>query len=580
MESEGRPIPAWKRLGLTLKGSNQSGDTVALPTPQKSAAQPALAQSDGESGAKSHGAPESSNLGKRKHQIDEAEQSGQSRKKTRASGKHEEPTAAIATNEDYGNAAQETALEPAAKQQPKGDPNYRKKKTKAKGLRAAAEVEQKQSLLPSTELHEPSQPVTPKPSHKTSLRNQSIEASPPLTGRRKSVAFTPDTKTVDGHSASNLFKKWVAEQRGAQADFSQEEVSQFTPPPRSHPANGLPAPSSSSAAQQSGQVKEKKKKKKKQKAAPTESEAQAKPSDAPSTDTLAAVPNPATGTGQKGKKKDPNIYLSYLEQYYHHRDQWKFNKAKQNDVLDNALNVFRIPDENSEALLSYVKGLKGAGVVERLKTRCQDAIKELDEAEQKQMAGASDIDDRKQAKEEALQARLAKEKKRRRTEADVENLADHPDPEGYVRRLKRSRAVALLDALNLASPLPPPVQSIQTDTPAAITAPKRNVRKRKSRTEVSSDESSSNEDTSSDDSSDDSDSDSESSSSSSESDSDSEGSSSSDSSTPDNAESSSSDTSSDQASSAENSSDDSSDSASSDSSSESSSDSGDEADSE
>jgi hypothetical protein len=72
------------------------------------------------------------------------------------------------------------------------------------------------------------------------LKENSLSLSPSKADRRKSVTFTPDTKTSDGNSASNLFKKWVAEQKGSGADFTQAEVSQFTEPPKVHIANSNP----------------------------------------------------------------------------------------------------------------------------------------------------------------------------------------------------------------------------------------------------------------------------------------------------------------------------------------------------
>jgi hypothetical protein len=450
----------------------------------------------------------SSGLGKRKHQHDAAEQTGQTPKKTR-SGEQEQVGgasgrvnfAAPKVESDEQQSIPFTAPQATDKPRPKGDSNYRQKKKKGRQSDvkprrdAASHEEQAVSFtgelqgpsesgptLPSTETYQALPPVTPKPANKL-LRNASLEDSPTRTDRRKSVTFTPDTKTVDGNSASNLFKKWVAEQKGAQADFTEAEVAQFAPPPKVHPANGIPTSQPPAANQDDEQhVKAEKKAKKKQKKA----------------DSAASVePGQSTATAKpKGKKKDPSLYLAYLTQFHKDNSNWKFNKAKQNDVLENALNIFRIPDEHSEALYAYVKGLKGAAVIERLKARCQATLKELDEEDQKDPE-MNDQEARKKAKDEALEERLAKERKRRRTEADVETLLDHPHPEGFVRRLKRQRAEALLNALNLAAPLAPPppaqVNGASKPEPAApsVAQPQRTTRKRKSRTEVSSDESSS-----------------------------------------------------------------------------------------
>lgn len=155
--------------------------------------------------------------------------------------------------------------------------------------------------------------------------------------------------------------------------------------------------------------------------------------------------------------------------------------------MDNALNIFRIPDTYSEALVEYVKGLQGAGIIERLRNRWFKAIEEIDEAERR-----NPMDEREALKEAALQERLAKERKRRRLEGDIENMVDHPYSEGYIRRLKRSRAEALCSALQIAMPAAPTPQfGLRQMAQQNPSEPAQSVaRKRKRRTDISSDESS------------------------------------------------------------------------------------------
>jgi len=157
-------------------------------------------------------------------------------------------------------------------------------------------------------------------------------------------------------------------------------------------------------------------------------------------------------------------------------------------VLENALNVFRIPEEHSEALIEYVKGLQGAGAIERLRASCMKTLEEVEEP-----GDMGDAEARAAAKESALQERLSKERKRRRSDRDLENFHDHPHKEGYLRRLKRRRAEALLTALGIPAP-----DSLRSNIDAAA-KPKpyeaagsgqNDPRKRKSRTDVSSDETS------------------------------------------------------------------------------------------
>lgn len=523
MASPAAGTPAWKRLGLKLRNEGQSGVAVPDVDAKDNTSAPAEARSEKQGGGKDvepftvpteSGKP--SSLGKRKHQLDAAEHDVQALKTAKKSRSGEPEEASNHAGGVAVAAPTETSSEP--KPQPKGDPNYRKKKQKKqkterrtsdysqeKPARSAAPVhspaeplqaDSRPTLLPSTESDNQTPPpvATPKATKKV-LRNASYD-SWPSTDRRKSVTFTPDTKTVDGNSASNLFKKWVAEQKSAQGEFSSAEVSQFAPPPKVHPANGIPTSQPGEPDQAAKESKKPKKKKEK------------RPSAAPVDDTPKSAPSPNSPAPPKaeGKKKDFSLYIDYLTQYHDDYSNWKFNKAKQNGVLENALNVFRIPNTHLEALTSYIKGLKGAAVIERLKTKCQETLKELDEEDRKDPNAMNDIEARKQAKEEALEERVAKEKKRRQTDADIEELKDHPNPEGFVRRLKRRRAEALLTALNLAAPLPPPAKAqpngVAPSGAAAVQPPKPNPRKRKSRTDVSSSsESSSSEESSSEESS-------------------------------------------------------------------------------
>ncbi|KAJ4350352.1 uncharacterized protein N0V89_008973 [Didymosphaeria variabile] len=478
-------VPAWKRLGLKLKNFPKEPETnhqtVETQSSLSSVQHDSELQEDRNFGQASQ---DQVKLGKRKHHSDAADVEGASVKKSKHDWADLSATGdAAAAPEAELNSMRPAASEasPADQAQPKGDPNYRKKKGGDLNYRKKKEKEprllvQKSSkvnaaheqslappkaartpslspgrtdsaangstLLPSTEIESLAPPSWATPQRQQSTKSNSSSLSPPKTDRRKSVTFTPDTKASDGNSASNYFKQWVAEQKGSDADFTPAEVAQFAKPPEVHIANSNPS---------------------------------------------STLPLKATTTG---KKKDPSRYLNYLAQYYQDRANWKFNKATQNDVLENSLNIFRIPEEYSDALLEYVRGLKGAGVIDRLRERCMKTIDEVNEEESK--AG---MDEREAMKEDALQERLSTERKRRRTDGDIENMADHQYPEGYVRRLKRSRAEALCRALNIAMPVATTPQNglrnaKQGSSEDTSIVAQNNARKRKRRTDVSSDESS------------------------------------------------------------------------------------------
>ena len=520
MAENGNRIPAWRRLGLALKNETQPGITA----PELSAShedQQRTTPYDGRNGSHNiHQSPiepavngKSPKLGnKRKHQH-EAEEDGQTPKRGKTS------LLGVNSNEDaateasaFANAntveVETTSSEqPSAADasQPKGDPNYRKKKAKPRNKRrnpedgqagqapaqkdathnrsslspgadAPAPKKGRRTLLASTETDNGvSAPATTLQQHlEASGSTKDPSGSPSGIDRRKSVTFTPDTKRLDGHSAQSLFKKWAADQKGVNANSSLAELEERAQFLNDEAANNAKEKAKTAAAENSTKTNERREE-----------------------PTAATAAQSTTSNNPKGKKKDPSLYTSYLAQYHTDRDNWKFNKAKQNDVIDNAVNIFRIPEEYSEALLEYVQGLKGAGAIELLRSKCETALEELDKEHAKQPA----MDDRQAMQDEAMQARIAQERKRRKVEGDIEALSSHPHSDNFIRRLRRKRAEALLVALGRTSPILPATQTNSINPLVQHVAPKRDSKKRKRRGDVSSDESSSDSSSSDEDSS-------------------------------------------------------------------------------
>ena len=77
-------------------------------------------------------------------------------------------------------------------------------------------------------------------------------------------------------------------------------------------------------------------------------------------------------------KKTIEKYLAYLTASHSSRDQWKFNKALQTQLLKDILNLHRIPSTYGPALISYIQGLQGQNAKDRLKEHAQTVLTELD----------------------------------------------------------------------------------------------------------------------------------------------------------------------------------------------------------
>lgn len=527
MAAQETRIPAWRRLGLALKNESQPG--IAVPESSTSHSDPQSISSTDAQNARVrtlqhpvdvpvNGSP--SKLGKRKHQHEPAEAHDQASKRGKLStlphgstGIPDSDLTPVSQPDNDLKATQPGQSPSLDAPKPKGDPNYRKKKDKKKKSKSRkGEVEEssatngsaahgRSSLSPasagpndppnlvvSTETDQrfPAATITPQ---KPSRSRKSLSDSPSGTERRKSVAFTPDTKKADGCSAQNLFKKWVAEQKGSldESAVTSEPTSQYKEVQTPQDPKG----------------RDNKKKERKSKTADKEEQVSpelATKASSPAVNEAIIASNTTepedskseTPVASKGKKKDHSIYITYLNQYHFDRENWKFNKAKQNDVIDNSLNIFRIPEEHSEALLEYVQGLKGAGVIERLRQKCEKTIQELDAEETNDQSTMDDSAARKAAHDEALQKRVNQEQKRRKIDGDVEAVANHPCSDGYIRRLRRSRAEALLLALARAAPILPASSNGRINPLTHnLAPPKRDSQKRKRRVDVSSDESSS-----------------------------------------------------------------------------------------
>jgi hypothetical protein len=200
----------------------------------------------------------------------------------------------------------------------------------------------------SAKVHEPTKDTTPNQSPITSGRK-----------RRKSVTFTPETKTEDGDSIKQLYNGWVAKHPTQGPNF--RDLRSRSAPKTSDPTQGAEQIDSAigDVVQQVEAAKKPKKEKK------------AKSPNSQKVDKLTKQLDPA---------------LSYLKLFHDSKDTWKFNKIHQINLLKNAFDIEKIPSEYIEIFYSYVAGLKGrartqlrdAAVAIKVKAREESAVKVLE----------------------------------------------------------------------------------------------------------------------------------------------------------------------------------------------------------
>ncbi|KAF7898379.1 hypothetical protein EAF00_004825 [Botryotinia globosa] len=179
----------------------------------------------------------------------------------------------------------------------------------------------------------------------------SIITTPRKSALKKSVTFTPETKSQDGDSIKQLYLGWVADQK-AQDDF-------FYGPSTSQ-AFETPAPPiveeqfDTTLPEKERRVKRVKK---------TKSEAE------PENGTTEKDSKPQKSVKKSKVSKPtaaPRPFLAYLRQYHESKETWKFNKNHQNHLLKHAFNVEVVPSDHVHLLYEYVRGLQG-GVRKRLR---------------------------------------------------------------------------------------------------------------------------------------------------------------------------------------------------------------------
>ncbi|KAL8934291.1 MAG: hypothetical protein Q9211_005308, partial [Gyalolechia sp. 1 TL-2023] len=198
-------------------------------------------------------------------------------------------------------------------------------------------------------------------------------AKPTLT--RKSVSFTPETKTQDGDSTRDLYNSWIATQKASDSSFDPSNYGQTalksTAPPQLRPATRNAPPSDTGTPSKDAGPPEPQKKKKKKK----------KRNKSKST-TLTSIPNPANKTPATTIATSPTTThpaLTYLTTHHNSPASWKFIKSRSSYLLRHCFSPVHIPTSYDPALKYYLQGLQGAGARRRLVDRALGIGKEDDE---------------------------------------------------------------------------------------------------------------------------------------------------------------------------------------------------------
>lgn len=227
----------------------------------------------------------------------------------------------------------------------------------------------------------------PKKAKKNKKIPRAVEESAPATptprlARKKSVAFTPETKAEDGDSIKQLFTSWVAEQKLHDPDFqlsTSAPVFQTPEPPKV-------------VEQVDPELDEKVRRVKRVKKAKQEKSPKIK-SQKKSNDTKPVTPS--------------HPFLEYLKQYSESRATWKFNKNHQNHIIKHIFNLEIVPLDYTTFIYTYVRGLQGG-----VRTRVRDAalavkVKDLEDGAAGFPEDMAQLDKKQQEYEGAMKEYIA-----------------------------------------------------------------------------------------------------------------------------------------------------------------------------
>ncbi len=237
------------------------------------------------------------------------------------------------------------------------------------------------------------------------------------TKRKKSVAFTPETKVEDGDSTKQLFYAWVAEQVAKDPSFDTKALG---------PAFKSLESQSELTSHTNEEADRPRKKKAKQ---PKKAKRQVVP--------RVSLP-----------EIEVNVHpaISYLQQYHQSRETWKFNKTKQTYILKNLFDNDKIPSSLDTALTSYIQGLQGTDARSRVRQAAL-TIRAEDSTPKEPTGEATDVDKmedptlQKTYYDRALHHYLAELKGQVKEKQDLETELD---PEWQRKFLKRKRAERIL----------------------------------------------------------------------------------------------------------------------------------------
>ncbi|KAI4747975.1 hypothetical protein E4T50_01714 [Aureobasidium sp. EXF-12298] len=340
---------------------------------------------------------------------------------------------------------------------------------------------------------------SPMPSKLRASPEKSILATPnSKQGRRKSVVFSNDTKKQDGDSAQTYFQAWANDeldfyaQKAAAHDAAEaakaaennntplKDTVSIEPEVTQEPDQ---TPQKANGEEKKATKGEKKKAKKEKKADETQHNTMQTTSDP----AIPAVKKIKVRTPKDNANKPVPEYVRYLEQYHADRSSWKFNKSKQNDVLKNIWNIYRIPPSCNDALVEYLDGLQGGAARQRLRQAAQSANidivsfirSEIPEVKDEPMESA-------EARKAAYDSALERQKeilRKNGIDPDPEKTKTIQEQKDYDERVQ-----LVWNTMNKGEP-----QAVARAAPAVKEEPKVALsmrKKRKSRTDVSSSESS------------------------------------------------------------------------------------------
>ena len=257
---------------------------------------------------------------------------------------------------------------------------------------------------------------------------------------RKSVSFTPETKTQDGEGIKQLYKTWLDKQVAIDSSFDPSDVS---------PALRSVEPATTASDESASHLYSDKAEKTVINSIPPAKKS--KKSKKLKSEEKKSTFSASERTLHNGSSSIDHPALNYLTTHHTSPSDWKFSKSQQNYILKHLFSLSHLPTSYDVKILKYLRGLQGSARSrvrqQALVIRSEDAdwlTSEPSDSEKMDQETNAQCLARRKRDYDAAVARIKqqlRDQEDEREEKEWELLGDKEEWEQRVRKRRRAEVV-------------------------------------------------------------------------------------------------------------------------------------------